>query len=69
MLLSAEDVGLGALFFAVADIASFRQTFAVPETFHPIGALALGYALPDRRSSSLGRGKRPSSSVVHRGRW
>jgi nitroreductase len=69
ILLTATDAGLGALFFAVADIDAFRTAFGVPERYHPVGAIALGYRLPDRRSSSLERGRRPSSSVVHRGTW
>jgi nitroreductase len=69
MLLTAVDAGLGALFFAVADITAFRTAFGVPEKFHPIGAVAIGYPLPDRRSTSLQRGRRPAESVIHRGRW
>jgi nitroreductase len=69
MLLTAVDAGLGALFFAVADIPAFRATFGVPDEYHPIGAIALGYPLPDRRSSSLSRGRRSPGSVIHRGRW
>jgi len=69
MLLTATDAGLGALFFSVADIPAFRAAFGVPGRLHPIGAIAVGYPLPDRRSSSLSRGKRPQAEVVHRGRW
>jgi nitroreductase len=69
MLLTAGDAGLGALFFAVADIPAFRAAFGVPERYHPIGAIALGYPLPERRSSSLRRGRKPADSVIHRGRW
>lgn len=69
MLLTATDSGLGALFFSVADIAAFRSAFGVPERLHPIGAIALGYPLPGRRSSSLRRGRRPEAEVIHRGRW
>jgi nitroreductase len=69
MLLTAADAGLGALFFKVADIQAFRGAFDVPDSHHPIGAIALGYALPDRVSHSLRRGRRRAASVVHRGRW
>lgn len=69
MLLTATDAGLGALFFSVADIAAFRNAFGVPDRLHPIGAIALGYPLPERRSSSLRRGRRPEAEVIHRGRW
>jgi nitroreductase len=69
MLLTATDAGLGALFFSVADITAFRTAFCVPDQFHPVGAIAIGYPLPDRRSSSLIRGRRASEDVIHRGHW
>jgi nitroreductase len=69
MLLTATDAGLGALFFSIADIPSFRSEFGVPESMDPIGAIAVGYPLSERPSSSLRRGRRPESVVVHRGRW
>jgi nitroreductase len=69
ILLTATDDGLGALFFAVADIPVFRKEFGVPDRMLPIGAIAIGYPLPDRRSSSLARGRRPAAEIVHRGQW
>lgn len=69
ILLTATDAGLGALFFSVADVDAFRSAFGVPAAFHPIGTIALGYPLPERRSSSLRRGRRPASEVIHRGSW
>jgi nitroreductase len=69
MLLTAVDAGLGALFFGVTRIAELRDAFGIPGAYHPIGAIALGYAAPDVKSPSLKRGKRPRVEVVHRGRW
>lgn len=69
MLLTAVDAGLGALFFGLVDIPGFRATFGVPEEYHPIGVIAAGYPLPDKRSGSLKRGRRPQEAVVHRGQW
>ena len=70
VLLTAVDVGLGAVFFGIVDIPLFRRTFGVPDDTSPIGTIALGYAKPkDRPSPSLRRGHRPSADVVHRGRW
>jgi nitroreductase len=69
MLLTAVDLGLGALFFGVFEASRFRAAFGVPEAYTPVGALAIGYPLPDEPSSSLGRGRRPLDAVVHRGRW
>lgn len=71
MLLTAVDAGLGGLFFGIVPdrIDAFRDAFAVPDPFTPIGAVAIGYPAPDRPSSSLKLGRRPVAEVVHRGRW
>jgi nitroreductase len=69
MLLTAVDLGLGALFFGLRDPAALRAAFGVPDEREPIGAIALGYRAPDRPSSSLRRGRRPPDQVVHRGGW
>jgi nitroreductase len=71
MLLGAVDEGLGACFFGIPPdaLATFRGSFGVPETYTPIGALAIGHPAPDRRSPSLRRGRRPVAEVTHRGRW
>jgi len=69
MLLTAVDLGLGALFFGVFEVDRFRAAFGVPPAYTPVGAVAVGYPLPDEPSRSLTRGRRPSDAVVHRGRW
>lgn len=69
VLLSAVDAGLGALFFAVFHADAIRQAFGVPETYDPVGAIAVGYPRTDEPSPSLARGRRPASEVIHRGRW
>jgi nitroreductase len=70
MLLTAVDEGLGALFFGVFDgLPELRAAFGIPDDFHPIGAVALGWPAPDEPSPSLRRGRRPEGEVVHRGRW
>jgi nitroreductase len=69
MLLTATDAGLGALFFAVADVPAFRSAFGVPEVLRPIGAIALGYPRPGRASASLSRGRRTETDVVRYGCW
>lgn len=70
MLLTAVDEGLGALFFGILDgLPALRATFGIPEAFHPIGAVALGWPAADRPSSSLRRGRRPKEEVIHRGHW
>ncbi|MGI8553355.1 MAG: nitroreductase family protein [Dehalococcoidia bacterium] len=69
MLLTAVDARLGALFFGLTDIPTFCTAFGVPEAYHPIGVLAIGYPLPDRPSYSLKRGRRAQAAIVHRGQW
>jgi nitroreductase len=72
MLLTAVDAGLGALFFGIfpEHLDGFRTEFGVPDTFTPIGAIALGYpAGDDARSPSLDRGRKPLATVVHRANW
>ncbi len=70
MLLTAVDEGLGALFFGIFEgLPALRAAFGIPEEFHPIGAVALGWPAPDEPSPSLRRGRRPEDAVVHRGHW
>jgi nitroreductase len=71
ILLTAVDEGLGACFFSIPPerTGEFRAAFDVPGDYAPIGAITVGYRLPDRRSPSLRRGRRPVEQVVHRGRW
>jgi nitroreductase len=71
MLLTVVDEGLAACFFGIPPerIARFRDAFAVPASYQPIGALAIGHGAPDRRSPSLRRGRREANEVVHLGRW
>jgi nitroreductase len=72
MLLTAVDEGLGACFFGIPPerLGPFRAAFGVPEAFRPVGCVSVGYpGTEDRRSPSLGRGRRGVEEVVHRGRW
>jgi len=70
MLLTATDVGLGALFFGLdRGEAELLEALGVPDGYHPIGAVALGWPAPDRPSPSLRRGHRPARQVIHRGGW
>ena len=71
MLLTAVDLGLGALFFGIFHGgAELQAALGVPAGYGPIGALAVGHPLPGERSSpSLKTGRRPQSEVVHYGRW
>lgn len=71
MLLTAVDSGLGACFFGVPPehTAALRAEFGIPDDHEPIGAISLGHPAPEMVRGSSGRGRRPLSEVVHRGRW
>jgi nitroreductase len=70
MLLTAVDEGLGALFFGIFDgLPALRAEFGIPDEWHPIGAMAVGWPAPDEPSPSLRRGRRPAAEVIRRGRW
>lgn len=69
MLLTVVDARLGSLFFGIRDHAAFRQGFNVPESYVPIGAIAIGFPDDDRPSRSLARGRRLNESMIHRATW
>jgi len=73
MLLAAVDAGLGALFFGIPPmlISDFREMYGVPESYQPIGAVAIGH--PDTAADSGGSSRvikrRSLEDLVHVGRW
>ena len=71
LLLAAEEVGLGALFFGVfREAASLRETLGVPDRLELLGAIALGFAADDDVAGrSSGRSRRRPDEIIHRGRW
>jgi nitroreductase len=72
MLLTAVDEGLGACFFGIPPDAlnRFREEFAVPAAYTPVGAITVGHRVPDAGTKgSVRRGRRPAEELVHRGGW
>jgi len=71
MLLTAVDLGLGAVFFGIPQREdALLDRLGVPEGFHPVGAIAIGWPDPaDPPSPSLQRGRRPETEVIHRAHW
>ena len=66
ILLAAHDLGLGGCFFGIPPDRwpAFFAAFSVPAELAPVGVVSLGYPLPDVKSPSLKRGRRPLSEIV-----
>ena len=69
VLLAAVNDGLAAGFLGVHSMRDLATLLAIPEHQSPIGVVTVGHPMPDRRSGSLARGKRPRAGLVHRERW
>ncbi|MDQ6657174.1 MAG: nitroreductase family protein [Actinomycetota bacterium] len=72
MLLATVDAGLGALFFGVMveQLSAVKTAFGIPADRNIIGVIALGYPADTEPSGSTRtRRRRPSSEVVHNGRF
>lgn len=73
MLLTAVDERLGALLFGIPPVVmpAVRAAFGIPTSHTPIGAVAVGYRLPEptRTGSAATRLRRPADEVIHRGHW
>ena len=73
LLLAAEDVGLGALFFGVfKGERRLRQQLGIPPGLDLLGAIALGHPCETGRRApwpELGRSRRRPSEIIHFGGW
>lgn len=71
ILLTAVDLGLGALFFAIfAGEQALMDALGVPSGYRPIGAIAVGHPTPGERSKpELSTGRRHLDEVVRWERW
>jgi nitroreductase len=69
ILLAAVDAGLAAAFSGVINVAGMKELLGIPDHFHPVGVISIGKRAEDVKSPSLKRGRRPTSQVVHYGRW
>jgi nitroreductase len=65
VLLAAVDEGLAAGFLGVHSISALKELLQFPEHFEPIGVITDGNPVPDRRSGSLDRGRRPLPETLH----
>jgi nitroreductase len=64
ILLAAVDRGLAAAFAGTFDPAAVRKILGIPEDQHPVGTISIGHPLPDKRSPSLKRGRKPVAQQV-----
>ncbi len=69
VLLATVDEGLAAGFLGVQSFTGLAEFLEIPSDVSPIGVVTIGHPAPDRRSSSLSRGRRPADEVVHHERW
>jgi nitroreductase len=69
VFLAAVNEGLAAAFTGVFRVDQMKQLLGIPNHFHPVGVLSLGYAAKDVKSPSLKRGRRPLKEVVHYEHW
>ncbi|MQA79046.1 MAG: nitroreductase family protein [Streptosporangiales bacterium] len=71
VLLTAVDEGLGALYFGIPGpvLPAFREAFGVPETYVPVGAVAVGHSEPGAPPSTPSKPSRPWTDLVHHGTW
>jgi nitroreductase len=71
ILLTAVDLGLGALFFGIFQgQQALMNALGVPEGYRPIGAIAVGHPTPGERSRpELRTGRRQLDHVVRWERW
>jgi nitroreductase len=72
LLHAAHDVGLGALFFAVFNGADdVRARLGVPERMQMLGAIAIGWPLPEGRDSGVSAKlpRRKPDEIIHFSKW
>ena len=69
IFMSAVNEGLAAAFTGVFRVAEMKKLLGIPDHFHPVGVISIGYPAPDKKSPSLKRGHRPAKEVIHYEYW
>jgi nitroreductase len=69
LLLAAVDEGYAAGFLGGHRLSGIHAVLDIPSHVEVVGIVTVGFPAPDRRSSSLDRGRRPLTELVHRERW
>ena len=65
VLLASVDEGLSAGFLGVHSVPDLRAILGLPDDLAPIGVITVGHPAPDRKSSSIARGRRPLDQTIH----
>ncbi len=68
-LLAVVDEGLAAGFAGPHDLDALRHLLGMPDEVTPVGVIPVGYPLPDKRSPSLKRGRKPDERYARWERW
>jgi nitroreductase len=69
IFLSAVNQGLASAFTGVFRVRQMKQLLGIPDHFHPVGVISIGYGAEDTKSPSLKRGRRPIKEVIHYEHW
>ena len=69
LLLAVVDEGLAAGFAGTHQLEELKSLLNIPAEVTPVGVIPVGNPLPDKRSPSLKRGRKPDELYVHRERW
>jgi nitroreductase len=69
LLLAVVDEGLAAGFAGTHQTEELKSLLNIPAEVTPVGVIPVGHPLPDKRSPSLKRGRKPDALYVHRERW
>jgi nitroreductase len=69
VMLAAVDLGLASAFSGVTRVREVKELLSIPEHFHPVGVISIGYGDRDVKSPSLKRGRKPWSEFVHYEKW
>lgn len=69
MLLAATNEGLATGFLGAHACGDIADLLDVPPGVELVGVVSLGHGAPDRKSSSVARGRRDRTEMVFRDRW
>ncbi|MEM0075554.1 MAG: nitroreductase family protein [Nitrososphaerota archaeon] len=69
VMLAAVDLALASAFTGVTRVHEMKELLGIPDHFHPVGVISIGYGDKDVKSPSLKRGRRNWNEFVHYERW